>query len=614
MLHRLGAGPFATSDGLGAVFGALSLPLAYAVVRLARPHGRGDAALLAAALLAGSSQHLIWAGAGLENSLFAALMLAGVVRLDHECSAGGPPLSAVLMFLLALTRPEGLVYAGLAALLVFDRSARRVGLRWLGVLGGLLVAWHAWRISYFAWPFPNTYYAKLGRDGVFQPFGWNAAGWHYIRSWFSLHHAAWGLPLVALALVGAQLRRWWLLVLGPGALAALVAFDGSWSGAPAWWDVLEPYWVHVRVWAIPTLASLLALTGAGLVGGHIRAWLGAAVSFGVFFALYSGGDWMEGHRWFGVIVVPLLPLAAVGAGELMDAVLGVRPGLPVVSRAALVVALAGTWTWAESSHVTRFLEAPPIEVEDVQRRVRYMTEVQRDLDLDHVVLADVDMGAHVWSTPHWEIIDYAGLLDVPIGRRTDFPPAFMVDDLLGRRLPDFFHIHGGWGERTSLPALERFSNAYLELPPQRTASGRLHHGHYLLKELLVERGAIPAGAVEYFEDDVVLSSVEVPAPMVSPGGELVVESRWQVVRRRGDIRVSAFLQSVEGGRPAVVEEHLPGLGWYRTSAWLPGGGRARADGRAVGRPLPQQRAGSARRGFCARAARRRSERRARQPP
>ena len=325
-----GVSPVTASDGFGAVFGALAIPLAYALVRLLRPQGRGDAAVLGAALLAGSSQHLIWAGAGLENSLFVLLLLAGLVRLGTELQATlRHPWSALLFLLLVLTRPEAIAYsafAGAAVALVSIRRGRlRFALAWLAAFSLPLFAYHAWRISYFAWPFPNTYYAKLGRDGVYQPFGWNTAGWSYIRDWFTQHRAGPALPLLGFAMIGASLRRWRVLLVGILTLAVLVAFDGTWGNSPAWWAPLQEHWIALRVWSIPTVAAVIGLVGLRDSAGPLRVLVWLCSGFGIFFALYSGGDWMRGHRWFGLIVATLLPLFAAGAGEAVDAVTGTEP-------------------------------------------------------------------------------------------------------------------------------------------------------------------------------------------------------------------------------------------------------------------------------------------------
>ena len=67
--YKLGLSPFTAARSLGAVLGVLCLPLTYALTRQARPGGRGGVALLAVALLATSSQQLIWSLCGSTSTL-----------------------------------------------------------------------------------------------------------------------------------------------------------------------------------------------------------------------------------------------------------------------------------------------------------------------------------------------------------------------------------------------------------------------------------------------------------------------------------------------------------------------------------------------------------------
>ena len=83
--------------------------------------------------------------------------------------------------------------------------------------------------------------------------------------------------------------------------------------------------------------------------------------------------------------------------------------------------------------------------EDIHRRVRYMTWVQRRLDLDHVTL-DVDMGAQMFFTD-WRILDIAGLVDVPMARHKDWNKKFMRQYVFEEARPEFAHVHSGWARR-----------------------------------------------------------------------------------------------------------------------------------------------------------------------
>ena len=573
--YKLGISPFTAARSLGALLGVLCLPLTFALTRQARPGGRGDVALLAAALLAASSQHLIWSGTGLEGGLFGFLLLAALVRMGVELDRGGRPWSALLFFLLCITRPEAPAYTAFAGLALWVHRLRRG--QWRGALGWSaavvlpLIVYHGLRIAYFAWPFPNTYYAKLGREGVYQPFGWSAGGWRYIRDWFTAHRVIWAVPLLALAMVGASLRRGWLLVLGPTLLAWLITWDPGQAAQLPLGGSLEGSWITVRVWAIPIVALSLAATAAGQPGARTRALLWANAAFGIFFALYSGGDWMAGHRWFGMIVLSLLPLVAIGVGEALDAILGFeRGGLPKeLTRGAILIGLLAAWGVGEWRQAAAFVIHPPISVADVARRVRYMAGVRDKLDLDQVVLADVDMGAHLWYAPRWEILDYAGLVDIPIGRRSSYPRDFVERYLFDEHRPAFFHIHGGWSDHTHIWDLPQFYERYIELPPLPTGDGGLHHGHFVDKALFVEDTEGPPADARRFAEDIAMDWIQVRSPEIAPGTAVTIESAWQVTHPRGDFAVVAFVEEV-GELPTAQAPHQPGWEWYPPSAWLPG--------------------------------------------
>ncbi|MGQ9584959.1 MAG: hypothetical protein ACUVXG_06115, partial [Anaerolineae bacterium] len=143
--------------GLLAILGTL-----YLSVRLLRHltddplYGAGLAMLLA------SSFGIVFYGvSGLETLFLALLLAAGnclFVRNGFRVS-----LPSTLCFVLvALTRPEGILYWPAVALLdwVRNRSLGRRHLAALALYGGLLGAFLLWRHSYYGEWLPNTFYAK----------------------------------------------------------------------------------------------------------------------------------------------------------------------------------------------------------------------------------------------------------------------------------------------------------------------------------------------------------------------------------------------------------------------------------------------------------------------
>jgi arabinofuranosyltransferase len=119
-------------------------------------------AVLAGLLLAANVDVALNSVAGLETPLFMLLITAAVARQVREEQEAGRPLAPLLFGLAALTRPEGLAYAGASLLylaITHRRELGRILLRWVPF--GVLVAAHfAWRYSYYGDWLPNTFYAK----------------------------------------------------------------------------------------------------------------------------------------------------------------------------------------------------------------------------------------------------------------------------------------------------------------------------------------------------------------------------------------------------------------------------------------------------------------------
>lgn len=613
-LYALGVEPWSSAKILGAVFGVVTLPLAYGLVRRARP-ATGDAerpladvALLAPLMLALNPQFVIWNASGLENSLFCVLLAAGLYQLvvEAEDDGRGPfPWSALWFTLLGMTRPEGITYG----LLAFGASLvtaiqRRSPLRlmgWLVVFLAPFAAYQAWRYSYFAWEFPNTYYAKEAGEKAFQPFSWTVRGWKYIKNYLMTTGMVAALPILVIGLVGLGRKgRRWPLWTGLGLVAVLtvlIAWDGreGLPGTPSWWRPVVGIWIKARVWGIAVGAALvgvLTLLSADSVsrepgverlrpGWRARGLLVACCSASIFFVLYAGGDWMKSFRWFNLVSVTLIPLIAISLGEIADGLPGLVRRLPLPARfqgeiwAPLLtgrnVLLAVPFTAYTVISIIRsnaFAIDPETSVRDVRRRVDYMTWVQKRLDIDHVTLLDVDMGAHMYFSG-WDIVDIAGLIDVPIARHRDYDKKFMAEYIFGERNPEFAHVHAGWARTSKIPTHREWTERYLEIPGFPTGGLTLHVGNHVRRDLFIDDRRPVDEPLARFAGSVKLVSVDVPSPLVAPGGELFVHTAWQSDYREDGFRILAVLESkgADGRYTRTVSALPPGYDWYRPEDW-----------------------------------------------
>jgi arabinofuranosyltransferase len=178
-----------------------------------REHAREGArwtAVVAPLLLASTRSVAVWSTSGLETRLFEVLVIGGALRLvvDVERTLDRRPTSftpaAVLFALAVLTRPDGLLFAlaafgAAAGTLMLRRRFDGRALVGAWPLPAIVAALFAFRLAYYGYPWPNTYYAKVGAP-------WWSSGLKYLAA-FTLEYAAYlWLPLIALAVAHRRAR------------------------------------------------------------------------------------------------------------------------------------------------------------------------------------------------------------------------------------------------------------------------------------------------------------------------------------------------------------------------------------------------------------------------
>jgi arabinofuranosyltransferase len=262
-----GKEPPATVSGLSLAFAFGSLGLVVAMTLRLRLSARLAPARLPllALVLAGvvsNRTFLAWSSSGLETPLFVFLVLGWVylgLFVPRETRARAPAL-AIVTSLLALCRPDGLLFALATAILLATEAvdAKDRSARWAGAFAPIgVVAIHlALRRAYYGDWLPNTYYAKVGPP-------WPSAGTVYVAS-FLLEY---GYAV-------------WLFVVGIATWRAIAR-----GGLGGWWSR--------RPEAVVVVATLVA--------------------HAAYYALLVGGDHFE-FRVFAHLV-PLIPLSLVALAD-----------------------------------------------------------------------------------------------------------------------------------------------------------------------------------------------------------------------------------------------------------------------------------------------------------
>lgn len=142
---------------------------------------------------------LAWTSSGLETSLWTMLLLSWVY-VAFTNAARLPTIWAALAALMALTRPDGLLFAAATGAYLAVHAARtRSWHPLIAAMPLLAVPAHiAWRVSFYGYPLPNTYYAKHVAP-------WPSMGLTY-ASHFAHEYAYW--IWVPLAIAGLARAAW----------------------------------------------------------------------------------------------------------------------------------------------------------------------------------------------------------------------------------------------------------------------------------------------------------------------------------------------------------------------------------------------------------------------
>ena len=275
---------------LGSIFAAVVLFLLFLSNRFNSQIDR-PAAAIAVIFLGTCGVFAPWAISGMEVTLYTSLLLAAVLLHIREPGGAGQTGQAVMVGIVcavaALTRPEGLMLFGILWLDQLLRSLRgrdRSAYYMLGVFLLPYIPYFCWRFSYYGYPLPNSFYAKVGSTGA-----------QVLRGLDYTSGFAWvALPLLLLALPQLFSPAWWRrherLRVIPVLCLAVICYTTMVGG-----DFMPAYRFFAPI--LPMICLLAALQVRSIPNSAVAAALVlVAVTFNIF-QIRSGsdvGEWL--HR------------------------------------------------------------------------------------------------------------------------------------------------------------------------------------------------------------------------------------------------------------------------------------------------------------------------------
>jgi tetratricopeptide (TPR) repeat protein len=285
-LFGMGIAPLTSAKFIGLLSAMVAAMLA---VRLAARHAPQSLAALAVLPVAAFGPLALWAVAGLETALCAALVLAAItVAVEERERARGRfvPFSAVLLVLATLARPDAPLYAPAVVIAGFNPARPRWLVRWtVSFVIGFLAIWIC-HVLYYQATVPNTLSSKvLGIAGRL------AVGANYLLG-FAREIApllsVTGAALVVLLIQGPWSRRQDVVALGAALLLSLaypVWTGGDWMPQYRFFAPLVLFAAPLVVWAVAAIAERCgswrqACHAAGALGIVLVAYATFARSLG----------------------------------------------------------------------------------------------------------------------------------------------------------------------------------------------------------------------------------------------------------------------------------------------------------------------------------------------
>jgi hypothetical protein len=234
---------------------------------------------IAPALLALSAGYACWSSGGLETQMFT-FWVALAVHLYVVGDLEGRSLRRMgpVLALAAMTRPEGLMVAGVIGLhraLVKLARSRKLGALRLTIDEVLALVyfvvlwapWFAWRIWYYGYFFPNTYYVKAsGAATAAYHAEMHRLGLHYVWTFLRDSGLVYAAPLAVAGLLVArpQSRRFLFGTLAAALFAAYLYYTVGVGG-----DFMG---LHRFVMPLFPLGALAVVGGLRVLVGTLPRW------------------------------------------------------------------------------------------------------------------------------------------------------------------------------------------------------------------------------------------------------------------------------------------------------------------------------------------------------
>jgi 4-amino-4-deoxy-L-arabinose transferase-like glycosyltransferase len=506
--------PIVTPKVISIIFTIASFAIIFRLFTKLRPGGFSVfAAYLTTLAIAANSSLTVWSVSGLENGLYNFLIIYAAYRLIFEIQRKFRwQISGVIFFLVALTRPDGIVFVivafGFAAIFAISHPGRRqllINILFFVVLFGI---YHLWHYYYFAEYLSNTYFAKRRYAKLSEMFfnpDWY--GRQYILNGIKEHKIYWLFPLSVLPLFSKTYRVTLMLI--AMAIASLI---------------------------LPMIAR---------------------------------GDWMMQYRLMHPFFMLIYVLAGVGIMAAVGFYGRNRFSYPILALIILgTVAIAGS-SWASVAKRAAINQNLTTQFESVRKTYHEFNSAVADtLMIPRPTILAPDLGATGYFGG-LTVYDVGNLADYHFARYQyrDYFDEYVFYELK----PHFLTYQGAavarYTRMKQYPELERDYITYSEIQPDPNDSG-VYSGHYIRKDIVIKQ-TLPwmADPAEYTTGKGCrLLGSAIPYAINPESGRVAVVLYWQTPSRAENDK---FRIMFTDAADHVLADTLLSVGydWYKPHQW-----------------------------------------------
>jgi hypothetical protein len=500
--------PYLTTNFLGILLGVTNLIATYLLTKELVSNKESLLTGLPSVFLAFSTPFVAWSLSGLETPLYSLLLVLSVYTYVLELKGKSKyPISGLLLFLVAVTRPEGFGFFGLIlghkTVYSYRNGFNKNDIMWLLLFIVPFGVYHVWHYSYFGFILPNTYYYKAG-GSLFSSL---RSGYDYILPFF------------------IEYRMWLLILFIPS-----IFINSLKSNRPV---------LHDQFYA--RSAVLLMVFG------------------GIIFALATGGDWMMELRFIAPIVPFALILVYTGTREMASAISrfnkwsNIQFGLLAV----MIILVSGLVIQPSLSSSPEASADPTVPLDNVNNNEEYASSIAEKSDtLDNATLLVPDLGAHAYYGD-LRYIDLAGLADVTIGHHK-YEDSIFGDYIFQQKEPTIIKTHGTWTRRSNIKSYDEFQKNY--------TSVKASDNWFVRKSTFTSTTTEPQTNTNISVNNISFSGYTNHKNITHPGGNIHYTGFWNKTGKTNQsyrVKVQIIKQD------NVVDQHSRSIvyGWYPASQW-----------------------------------------------